>query len=298
MKRHLREKQPILRVSYLAIPLLLIVAVSVGCSKPPGASETAPAGTTDDGFVEEVFTSVAILGMTHSGHLTSSLWGLDQVRETIRRIDPDVVCAEIPPDRWERIWSDYSERGVIEDARVKRFPEYTEVLLPLTREMDFVIEPCAAWTEEMADERRARLEALETDESLAELAAEYERRNAEVELRHAESPIDEDDPHVIHSPLYDERTRESLAPYDELLNDYIGAGGWQNINASHWVLVEKAIAKHPGKRILITFGAGHKGWFLDVLSRRRDLQRFSILDDLPPKSASEEAEADAQEPQH
>jgi len=221
-------------------------------------------------------TTVAVLGMIHGAHLESSRWGLDQVREAIRRIDPDVICAEIPPDRWPKIWRDYSERGVIEDSRVKRFPEYTEVLLPLKLEMGFVVEPCAAWTQEMADERKARLEALEVSTELRSLHERFEQREEEIAARLAEQPIVDDDPLLIHSPLYDERTREELAAYDELLNDYLGAGGWTNINRSHWALVEAAIARHPGKRILITFGAGHKYWFLDRLRERDDLRLLDL----------------------
>ncbi len=42
-------------------------------------------------------TEVFVLGMIHGGHTTSKLWGLDQVRETIKAINPDVICPEIPP---------------------------------------------------------------------------------------------------------------------------------------------------------------------------------------------------------
>gem|GEM_PF-5294464 len=89
---------------------------------------------------------VAVMGMIQGGHKTSTRWGLDQVRETIRRFRADVVCAEIPPDHGNRMWSDFTERGVIEEDRVRRFPEYTVVLLDLSVEMGFTIVPCAAWT--------------------------------------------------------------------------------------------------------------------------------------------------------
>ncbi len=227
-------------------------------------------------------TPVAVLGMIHSEHRTSPTWGLDQVRETIRRFDPDVVCAEIPPSHWPSTLALWNERGVVEDARVKRFPEYTDVLLPLMTEMGFEIEPCAGWTQEMAAERRARLELFETDPGQAERYSEYQRRNAEIEARQAADPIDEDDPRIIHSSLYDARTEESLRPYDEMLNDWIGAGGWTNINQAHYALIDQAIKKHQGKRILITFGAGHKYWFLKQLRTRDDIELLDVTPFLPP----------------
>lgn len=38
-------------------------------------------------------TRVGVLGMIHGCHRQSRLWGLDQVRQTIRNFHPDVVCA-------------------------------------------------------------------------------------------------------------------------------------------------------------------------------------------------------------
>ncbi|MCH9648780.1 MAG: PQQ-binding-like beta-propeller repeat protein [Deltaproteobacteria bacterium] len=241
-----------------------------------------PSAVTGQAGLESKKTQVAVLGMIHSDHRTSPTWGLDQVRNTIRRFDPDVVCAEIPPSHWPSTLAIWNERAVVEDSRVKRFPEYTDALLPLMTEMGFSVEPCAAWTEEMAAERRARLDLFEKDRAQAERHAEYERRNAEVEARLAADPIDEDDPRVIHSALYDARIEESLGPYDEMLNDWIGAGGWTNINRAHYALIDRTIEKHRGKRILITFGAGHKYWFLRQLSDRDDIEMVDITPFLPP----------------
>ena len=52
---------------------------------------------------DPAMTEVAVMGMIHSSHRTSELWGLAQVEETIRNFAPDVVCTEIAPDRWGRI---------------------------------------------------------------------------------------------------------------------------------------------------------------------------------------------------
>lgn len=224
---------------------------------------------------------VAVLGMIHAGHRTSARWGLDQVRETIRRFAPDVVCAEIPPDRWERIWTDWTERGVIEDERVQLFPEYTDVLLPLAIQLGFQVEPCAAWTREMAELRRQRIHQHETDPALREAHEAYEKRLAEVKARHAQEPLDEEDPRVIHSALYDRRTREELEPYDEFLNDWIGPGGWTHINEAHLRRIDRVIQRHPGQRILITFGAGHKYRILEHLRRRSGIRLVDITGYLP-----------------
>ncbi len=228
-------------------------------------------------------TEVLVLGMIHSQHRTSPTWGLEQVAATIRRIAPDVICPEIPPDRWQRIWRDWAERGVIEDPRVLRFPEYTDVLLPLKIQMGFAVEPCAAWSKEMADLRQARIKQFETDSVFAAENKKYQKAEHEIEQWLAAHPIDEDDPYVIHSERYDQRTKKELAAYDHFLNDWIGPGGWTNINEAHYRLIDRAIKRHPGKRILITFGAGHKYWFLEQLRKRKDIKLLDVTPFLPPQ---------------
>lgn len=226
-------------------------------------------------------TEVAVLGMIHNGHRSSRLWGLKQVAETIRSIAPDVVCVELPPDRWRRVWKDYAERGVVEDSRARVFPEYVDMLLPLKLELGFQVEPCAAWTSEMAALRRERIRRFDTDPAWSQRRAEYERRRSQVAQSLGDSPRAEDDPRFIHSDRYDRRTEQRLSVYDEFLNEWIGPGGWTNINEAHMRLIDRAIDRHPGKRILITFGAGHKYWFLSRLRERRNVRLLDVLPHLP-----------------
>ena len=80
-------------------------------------------------------TEVAVLGMIHGRHPTSELWGLDDVRETIQRFDPDGICAEIPPDRMDEAWRDFRDDGVIEEPRVRVFPEYKDLIFAMAEEM-------------------------------------------------------------------------------------------------------------------------------------------------------------------
>ncbi len=209
-----------------------------------------------------------MLGMIHGGHIDSELWGLEQVRETIRSIDPEVVCPEIPPAHWPGTLATWQQDQVVTDSRVKRFPEYVEVLLPLIGEMDFVIEPSAGWTEAMAVARRARMKLFETSTEDSAAFAAYERDERWVQgwLADYPAPMPDDDPFSIHSPAYDLRTKIELGPYEYHLNEVIGPpGGWRYINEEHFALIAAAIAAHPGQRILVTFGAGHKYWFVEQL---------------------------------
>lgn len=215
---------------------------------------------------EVVSCEVVVMGMIHSGHRTSEAYGVERVREMIRAIDPDYVLAEIPPDRLDQAVREFAATGTIEEPRVVRFPEYTDALFPLTREMDFEIVPCAAWTRAMADARSARLRELQTarPEAHAEVQGAWERMERELE----EAGLD-DNPEGIHTEAYDAITRRGMEPYDRLFNDELGSGGWTAINAAHFALIRAAIEERcgeGGKRFLITFGAGHKYPFLDALA--------------------------------
>lgn len=88
----------------------------------------------------------------------------------------------------------------------------------------------------------------------------------------------DDDPFYINSDEYDSNAKAMLTPYDHYYNDVYGPGGWTNINKAHYAIIEKALddLRGQGKRILITYGAGHKYWFLEQLRKRDDINLVDI----------------------
>ena len=214
---------------------------------------------------------VIVLGMIHSGHRTSSVYSLDVLRDAIVKIDPDYVLCEIPPDRFEAASDEFASTGKITEPRVSRFPEYVDVVFPLTETMDFEIVPCAGWTKAMSDDRNAKLKRWETERPDA--TAEVNAAEAKVEAIMA-SEGDPNDPLYIHTDHYDALVKEALEPYDRLFNDDLGLGGWTNINKAHYALIEAALNEHSGegKTMLITFGAWHKYWILEQLRQRDDIE--------------------------
>ena len=213
---------------------------------------------------------VVVLGMIHGGHRTSDLYSTDILRETLRRIDPDYVLTEIPPDRFDAASAQFEQDGSIEESRVSRFPEYVDVLFPLTEEIQLTIVPTAGWTREMADDRRAKLEEWAT--SREPQSAEVDAAQQAAEQQIAEQG-GEDNPLFIHSDPYDAIVKKGMEPYDRLFNDDLGAGGWTNINKAHYRHIEEALDAHSGEgvRIVITYGAWHKYWFLEQLRLRDDI---------------------------
>ncbi len=222
---------------------------------------------------------VLVLGTIHGSHLTQSEYSIDILRDMIRKIDPDIILAEIPPDRFEKAMSTYAKTGVVNEYRVARFPEYVDVIIPLTKEMDFTIIPTAAWTEEMADARTEKMRSIRDDPNRYNdwQAYGYAKYQAD-SIKEASGR--EFDPYWINSPAYDEAGEVALSVYNDLFNDELGLGGWDNINKAHFAHIDRALDQYANqeKRIVITYGAGHKGWFLRELKKREDIKLISLTE--------------------
>lgn len=249
----------------LMLPFIAISLTLVGCAGPDAKLSDSPK------------SEVVVMGMIHSGHLTSKLYGIDRIKQIVRRIDPDYILCEIPPDRFDQAIGEFRTSGTVSESRVRRFPEYVQAIFPLSHEMHFTIVPCAGWTQAMSDDRQEKLKAWEkTRPEETQIVNEAE----EAMDRQIKTEDMEDDPAKIHTARYDALTKKGLEPYNRLFNDDLGPGGWGNINTAHYALITRALGEHrgEGKRFLITFGAGHKYWFLEKLRRRRDIVVRSLQD--------------------
>ena len=230
---------------------------------------------------------VLVLGAIHGGHKTDSVYNTAYLERLIREIKPDFILAEIPPDRMQAAMEGFQRDDSISEPRVMRFPEYVDVVFPLTKEMDFEIIPTAGWTRPMADERSAKLRAIRNDSTRTEDWKAYVAANRRSDsLYKATGKVN--DPYFIHTDAYDEIQDVALQTYNQLFNVELGLGGWDNINIAHYWNIEKALEKHryKGKRFLIIYGAGHKGWFLRELRKRDDIELLEMkpfLDAIHPK---------------
>lgn len=226
---------------------------------------------------EKPKNEVLVLGTIHGRHYTDTVFNVSYLTKLIREINPDFILAEIPPDRFQEAVDGFKRDDSISEPRVLRFPEYVDVVFPLTKEMDFEIIPTAGWTLPMAQERSAKLKAISLDTArAADWNAYLEANKGTDSLYNATGKVD--DPYFIHSPAYDSIQDVALQVYNRLFNVELGLGGWENINIAHYWNIEKTLEKHrySGKRFLIIYGAGHKGWFLRQLRKRDDIQLLEM----------------------
>ena len=226
-----------------------------------------------------VKNEVIVLGMIHRNHRTSERYGIEYLTNLIKEINPDYILTEIPPDRFPAAIKEYQETDTITESRVRVFPEYVDVVFPLTKEMGFEIIPTAGWTKPMADARRQRLQEISQDTAWAERWARYQEAG---DLADSAMTILEpsDDPYIIHTDAFDSAVDIQFGVYNELFNDELGPGGWDNINEAHYGYIEEALNTHTGegKRILITYGSAQKGWFLRQLRQREDIALLDVHD--------------------
>ncbi|MEO8072715.1 MAG: hypothetical protein ABI891_13960 [Acidobacteriota bacterium] len=224
---------------------------------------------------KKVKNEVLVLGTIHSGHLTDSFYNVEYLTKLIKQIKPDIILTEIPPDRFDEAMREFKKDGVITEPRVKVFPEYVNVIFPLTKEMKFEIIPTAGWTKFMNDDRNKKLKEIrENPLRKADWDTNTEANQRSDDLLKGK----ENNPYFIHTDEYDRIQDIGLQVYNKLFNDELGLGGWENINIAHYWNIEKALEKYryQGKRILITYGAGHKGWFLRELRKRDDIKLLEM----------------------
>lgn len=222
---------------------------------------------------------VIILGTIHSQHLTSKEYSLKALETMIKTINPDYILAEMPLDRFEIAESQYTKTGEITEPRILQYPEFSRVVFQLQKKMNFQLKPVSAWTATMADKREEKLVAISKD---SKRSADW---NTYLEAREKVSELFDKEGQGfdivwLHSDRFDETLEIELEVFNRLFNDDLGAGGWENINNSHYALIDKELTalKNKGKRVLIMFGTGHKGWLKRKLKTRTDIELTPLLD--------------------
>ncbi len=257
------------------------------------ASILAPECNAQD-KTSSVKNKVVVMGMIHSGHLKHQVYDVDRIKSLIRQINPDYVLTEIPPDRLAEAAQQFRETGTVTESRVRVFPEYTDALFPLTKELNFEIVPCAAWTTEMNDHRREVMSELKTSHS--QEYAEMEAAQDEAATRISKLG-DANDPAAIHTDLYDAHVKTGMQPYNSHFNELIGDGGWENINAAHYAHIDKALDKLTGKgsTFLITFGSWHKYYIKEQLAKRNDIEIVSLASFLKTQSVTSNSDEPLEE---
>lgn len=238
-----------------------LVFTLTGCQE--AAEKTVPAD----------INVVAIVGAIHGQHKRSDRYSLAILKDAIRSFNPDIVLVELPPDRFQTASKNFDAFGEVRESRADDFPELVDVVFPLRKEMGFTMVPVAAWSRQLADDRRAKLRQLENDPKRSKDWSEYQ---AAIATYNRSVSGKSDDPQYIHSQAYDDAVKARQETYQQLFGEDLGVGGWTKINDAHLALINKALDDVSGqeKRILILYGAWHKYKILEDLEARTDISIF------------------------
>lgn len=220
---------------------------------------------------------VTVVGAIHGQHRRSETYSLAILKAAIVKFDPDIIMVELPPERFAKAAANYEQFGEVRETRADDFPELIDVVFPLRQELGFEIVPVAAWTQKIADDRRAALAQLKKDPFRAK---DWAAHQAAIASYNRAVSGRSDDPLFIHSETYDGAVKARQEIYEKMFGDDLGPGGWQNINAAHYQKIAVALDEVKGqeKRILILYGAWHKYWFLEQLETRNDIQLLGAAD--------------------
>ncbi|MEP0391665.1 MAG: hypothetical protein ABJ205_04240 [Erythrobacter sp.] len=247
------------RRSFVALGFAVTIALSgaLGCA---AIAEPGPPKT-----------KLYVMGVLHSTHLESESYSLEVLEAAICKAAPDVIMTEIPPDRIDRAISSFQETGRIDEPRTQVFPEYTEVVFPLSREMEFQILGTAGWTREIADNRRAALQGIQNNPARAQEWAEH---SAATRKFGRDLQGRGRDPLFIHTPEYDALVKAGRTPYQDNFDADLGPGGWTQINKAHTDLINAELDQISGQGLtaLVTFGSAHKYKILESVEGRDDIE--------------------------
>lgn len=240
--------------------------------KPEAKSDTSIVGKPNQ---------VMVLGTLHGEHKKSKKYSLSILEKMIAAIKPDVVLAEIPPNRFEAAAAQFKKDGKISELRVAVFPEYVDVLFPLQKTMGFRIVPVSAWNVAMDGYREQTLKRIQNDPERKKEWATLQATTALSNMRLKQGGA-QDDPAWIHTDAYDAAVALETGAMNHFGKE-LGPGGWETINQAHYAHMTRWLDQHAneGKRVLIMFGAAHKGWLLPQLKQRKDIDVLPLQPYLP-----------------
>jgi hypothetical protein len=220
---------------------------------------------------------VIVLGTIHGDHKTSKRYSLAVLRRVLIAVKPDQIITEIPPERVALAFAGFRKTGRVTESRVSDFPEYVDVVFPLTTSQKFTVVGAAGWTQALADERSAALKRIAADPARRTQWNIYQQANARSEKEIGDRA---DDPLFIHTTEYDALVERAQTPYQQFFDADLGPGAWTPINQAHYRLIANELdrVKGRGLTIVITFSSWHKYWILRELAKRDDID---IVDPKP-----------------
>lgn len=190
-------------------------------------------------------TKLGIFSSVHGGEILDYCkWDDQKAIAAFDRFQPDVVCGEVRPEDWE--------------SGEKKYPaEYDRYIFAYCKEHSIPFIPCDYWTMEDYELTQKEGDILE-----AALPDGSERGKQWEAMMQAfmEAGLQSDIPfNSVEFNGIARRKHELQGAYSPETHQ----ATW--INRNHRIVenLRAVMKKHPGKNILVIFGAEHSYWFVD-----------------------------------
>jgi hypothetical protein len=214
---------------------------------------------------------VSVLGALHNFHtsLFVDFYSLENLAAILRALQPDCVLGELPPD-WEMRYT----METLPDFKM----EYREVILPLAKELGYVVIPVdyasPIYAAEHADWDESRQTLVPYGKAKHELLTQFEESVFAALPRFFRSP------QALNSAACNDLIRalketEALWFYRENPEN----NPWELHNRLNYEHILKTIQLRQEQRFLITFGLYHKYWFEERL-QQEDWLHFTPVERL------------------
>lgn len=213
-------------------------------------------------------TEVVLLGAIHREHLEHRRYSLSVLKQIITEVSPSTILVEVPPILFESEYDQWQRSNV--GPWLEQFPEVSGAILPLARQEGIVVEPVSGLTDEIAERRKQYRKVF--PEGPAERRYQNVARQVKRELHrstHDANPVFINGKDYRRLTAWEQRT---FATYDHEL----GEAGVRELLLRHWTLINEAIDKHQGERILLVFAAQDIWFFEQMIKERSDATLIDV----------------------
>ncbi len=215
-------------------------------------------------------TEVVVLGSVHRAHLTNEEYDLAFLDRLIREIAPDVILVEVPPidaDRVNTVARNLAQADA--DPWLRGFPELSRVVFPVANELRVPWVPVSGFTRAAMEDRATEI-PLENraDRELSRASTYFQTRNDQEDFP--------DNAEWVNGPEFARLSAWEQSARSAAHDTHLGNAGVRRLLRRHYGLIETALERNSGKRVLIVFAARARWYFERRLSERGDVRLLDV----------------------
>ncbi|MCT4640215.1 MAG: tetratricopeptide repeat protein [Bacteroidales bacterium] len=222
-------------------------------------------------------TEVLVVGTIHASHSTNPNYTFKDIVNILGTYEPDVICVEIPPSYFRK--RSYLYEMMI--ASMYGFENNKEVYpIDWWAKTDRAEKKRFLESEEYKDKEKRIKELVESDSVMQRFKRKYGGWNNVWRENNRGYEF-------YNGKVCNEFVRQMYSISMSVYGDSFMNLNYESRNSKMLELIDSAILKNPGKRIVVFTGCEHKHYFDIKLSEREDLNVVDFANILPLKEIKE-----------